>query len=68
MGFDLGCTSTSLYPPETEDDIQRINAAQKILRSYHRRFHCEQQCILQQLKGKSSLFYSEIHQKREANE
>jgi len=51
MVYDLGEPNISLYPPETEDDVKRINEAQKVLRSYHRRFHCEQQCTLRQLKG-----------------
>ena len=41
------------YPqdPETEENLRIIQAAQRTLRRYHRRFYCAQSNILLQLKG-----------------
>ena len=42
------------YPPgkESEEELQVIIKAQKTLHRAHRRFHCVQNCISGQLRGK----------------
>ena len=41
------------YPrtPKTTEELQKLSNAFSTLRRYHRKFHCDQNCILRQYQG-----------------